>query len=138
MISLPAPHLLTFDEMTTLRVGQVWKTEEGYDVTLKDRYKEGGDKSDVFVGDDGFHYSSDGIARGTVNPCCSKLVELIAQARHESIVYREVVEINGRAVSIATCDYTDKIHELIEQGDLAATDTDIVDYVKNDICELRF
>lgn len=127
--------------MTTLRVGQVWKTEKGYDVTLKNHYKGGdsGFEGDVFVGDDGFYYSSDGIARGCyVNPCCSKLVELIAQAKHESIVYREVVEINGRAISIATCDYTDKINGLIEQGDLADTDTDIVDYVKNDICELRF
>lgn len=123
--------------MTTLRVGQVWKTEKGYDVTLKNHYKSG-DERDVFVGDDGFYYSSDGIARGSVDPCCSKLVELITQAKHESIVYREVVEISGRAISITTCDYTDKINGLIEQGDLADTDTDIVDYVKNDICELRF
>lgn len=115
----------------TLRVGQVWKTEEGYTVILIDHYKSS-DESDYFTGDDGFHYSPDGIARGETNPCCSILVELITQAKYKLIVYREVVEINGRRISTTTCDYTDKINELIEQGDLAATDTDIVDYVKND------
>ncbi|CAB4147251.1 hypothetical protein UFOVP431_21 [uncultured Caudovirales phage] len=51
---------------------------------------------------------------------------------YRSIVYREIVEIDGVEHKISTCDYTDSINEKIDCGIMSHLDSEVVGYVSLD------
>lgn len=53
-------------------------------------------------------------------------------AAYKSIVYKEIVVIDGVEHALSTCDYTDSTNDAIESGALSHLDSEVVEYVKSD------
>ena len=63
-------------------------------------------------------------------------------AAYKSIVYKEIVEINGKRHTLLECDYTHSINEAGEDGAIShptnsdtriLSESEVIDYVKDDI-----
>lgn len=57
---------------------------------------------------------------------------------YKSIVYREIIEIDGAEHILMECDYTHSINEAIEDGGIShpsnsLSESEVIDYVKDDI-----
>ena len=57
---------------------------------------------------------------------------------YRSIVYREIIEINGSQHILLECDYTHSINEAIEYGGIShpsnsLSEYEVINYVKDDI-----
>ena len=65
---------------------------------------------------------------------CVKSIDYDICGEEKSVIYKEIVEINGSQYEIRTCDYTECVRDWITDGVLATdeSDRDIVDYVKDD------
>ena len=53
-------------------------------------------------------------------------------AAYKSIVYKEIVEIDGVKHVISTCDYTESVNEKIDCGLMSHLDSEVVEYVTSD------
>ena len=57
---------------------------------------------------------------------------LTAMAAYKSIVYKEIVEIDGVKHVNSTCDYTESVNEKIDCGLMSHLDSEVVEYVTSD------
>lgn len=64
-----------------------------------------------------------------------------AMAAYKSIVYKEIVEINGKRHTLLECDYTHSINEAVEDGAIShptnsdtriVSESEVIEYVKSD------
>jgi hypothetical protein len=53
-------------------------------------------------------------------------------AAYKSIVYKEIVEIDGVEHAMSTCDYTESINEKIDCGLMSHLESEVVEYVSED------
>jgi hypothetical protein len=53
-------------------------------------------------------------------------------AAYKSIVYKEIIEIDGVEYAISTCDYTESINEKIDCGLMSHLESEVVEYVSED------
>ena len=62
-------------------------------------------------------------------------------AAYKSIVYKEIVEINGKRHTLLECDYTDSINEAVEDGAIShptnsdtriLSESEVIEYVRSD------
>ena len=51
----------------------------------------------------------------------------------KQVIYKEVIEIDGRKYTVTTCDYSDSINELIKDQILSDDNQHIVNHIVDDI-----
>lgn len=59
----------------------------------------------------------------------------MAASAYKSIVYKEVVEIDGVEHAISTCDYTDSINEKIDCGLMPHLHSEVIEYIRDSSME---
>lgn len=53
----------------------------------------------------------------------------MAASAYKSIVYKEVVEIDGVVSTLFSCDYTESINEKIDCGLMSHLDSEVIEYI---------
>lgn len=56
----------------------------------------------------------------------------MATSAYKSIVYKEVVEIDGVVRTLFACDYTESINEKIDCGLMSHLDSEVIEYITED------
>ena len=51
----------------------------------------------------------------------------------KQIIYKEVIEIDGREYTVTTCDYSDSINELIQDQMIENDNQEIINHIVDDI-----
>jgi len=51
----------------------------------------------------------------------------------KQIIYKEIIEIDGREYIVTTCDYSNSINELIQDQMIENDNQEIINYIVDDI-----
>jgi len=55
---------------------------------------------------------------------------------YKSVIYKEVIEIDGVECAITTYDYTDSINEAIDDGAIPHLHSEVIEYIMDDFAQL--
>jgi hypothetical protein len=51
----------------------------------------------------------------------------------KQIIYKEIIQINGREYTVTTCDYSDSVNELIQNQIIENDNQEIINHIVDDI-----
>jgi hypothetical protein len=51
----------------------------------------------------------------------------------KQIIYKEIIQIDGKVHTVTTCDYSEFINDLINDDVLGTSDVEILDYIIADL-----
>ena len=51
----------------------------------------------------------------------------------KQIIYKEIIEIDGREYTVTTCDYSDSVDELIQNQIIENDNQEIINHIVDDI-----
>ena len=51
----------------------------------------------------------------------------------KQVIYKEIIEIDGEAYTVSTCDYSECINDLSNDSILGPGNQEIIDYIVDDI-----
>jgi hypothetical protein len=51
----------------------------------------------------------------------------------KQIIYKEIIQINGREYTVTTCDYSDSVNELIQNQIIENNNQEIINHIVDDI-----
>lgn len=52
---------------------------------------------------------------------------------HKEVIYKEIICIEGREYTVSTCDYSESIHQLIQDEILGDDNQEIINHVVDDV-----
>jgi hypothetical protein len=56
----------------------------------------------------------------------------------KQIIYKEVIEIDGKQYTVSSCDYSESIQELIKDNIIENDNQEIINHIVDDIANLDY